>query len=148
MLRLAEGGYGVALFDDHAKVHHRDPMADEADRREIVRDEKVGGFALGLDALQQIDDLGPRGRIERRGRFVQHHEVGFGDHGAGDADALLLACREFSWVRIKESGIEPDESHRVAHPAAPFTASTASAWSGSAIIASILSRGSSDSAGS
>src|ERR1700735_1754122 len=86
MLRPAEEGYGVTLFDDHAKVHHRDPMADEADRREIVRDEEVGGVALRLDAFQEIDDLGPRGRIERRG------------------------------------GREPDESHRVAHPAAPFTA--------------------------
>src|ERR1700727_2186039 len=104
MLRLAEEGYGVALFDDHAEVHHRDPMADEADRREIVRDEEVGGVALRLDAFQEIDDLGPRGRIERGGWLVQHHEVRFGDHGSGGAGALLLAARECRWGPLKGRG--------------------------------------------
>ena len=50
----------------------------------------------------------------------EHHEVGLGDHGAGDAHALLLACRELGWVRVEQSGIEPHEPHGVAHSAAPF----------------------------
>ena len=40
-----------------------------------MRDEQIGRAELALDADQQVDDLGPGGRIERRGRLVEHDQL-------------------------------------------------------------------------
>src|SRR5712691_5423353 len=66
-------------------------MAEIADRAQVVRDEEICGLKLALQTYQEIDDLGSRGRVERRGRLVEDDQLRPRDDGAGDADALLLA---------------------------------------------------------
>ena len=39
-------------FDDLAQVHHRDPIADMPDHREIVSDEEIGQAELTLQPFQ------------------------------------------------------------------------------------------------
>ena len=78
-----------------------------------MRDEEVGGLQLALQPDQQVDDLGARRRIEGRGRLVEHDEVGLGDHGARDADALLQAGAELGRILLKAGLAQP-------HPARGF----------------------------
>ena len=42
-----ENRFGGAGFDDAAEVHHRDPVGDMPDHRQVVRDEDVGDAAVG-----------------------------------------------------------------------------------------------------
>jgi hypothetical protein len=41
MARAPEYLGRIALLDDHAEIHHRHPVADEAHGAEIMRDEQV-----------------------------------------------------------------------------------------------------------
>ena len=91
-------------------------MADEAHGAEVVRDEQIGGAELALQPDQQIDDLGARRRIERRGRLVEHDQLGAGDDGAADADALLLAGAELGRELVEHAFGEAKTAGHLAHP--------------------------------
>ena len=62
-------------LDDPAEVHHRDPVADVADDRQVVGDEQVGQRELVLEALQQVDDLGLDRHVEGADRLVGDDEL-------------------------------------------------------------------------
>src|SRR5678815_4020898 len=47
----------LADFDDPAEVHHRHPIGNVADHRQVVRDEQVGESQLRPQPLEQVDDL-------------------------------------------------------------------------------------------
>ena len=94
---------GRSGLDELAAIHHGDPVRDVPDHRQVVRDEEVGEAELGLEVLQQVDDLGLDRDVERRYRLVGDDQVGPHDQGAGDADALALATREFARV-ARQSG--------------------------------------------
>ncbi len=55
----------VADLDDLAEVHHRDPVGDVPDHRQVVRDEDVRQPESRLQLLKQIDDLGLNRDVER-----------------------------------------------------------------------------------
>ena len=63
------------------------------DMREIVLDIDAGA-AGALDAADEIEDLAHFGDAERRGRLVEHDEVGVVVHRPADRDALAFAARE------------------------------------------------------
>ena len=52
-------------LDDAAEVHHRDPVADMADDREVVGDEQVGQAETILEADEEVEDLGLDRHVER-----------------------------------------------------------------------------------
>ena len=79
-------------LDDAAIGHHRDPIGHVVHHGEIVRDEQEGQPALGLEILEQVEDLGLDRDVERRDRLVADDQVGIEREGAGDADALALAA--------------------------------------------------------
>ena len=54
-----------AFFDEPAVVHDGDPIADAADRVQIVRDEQEGKVQLALEPEEQPQDLGPHGDVQR-----------------------------------------------------------------------------------
>ena len=81
-----------------AEIHDRHAGRDVADHAEVMRDEQVGQLQVLLQLLQQVDDLGLDGDVERRDRLVADDEVGRGGERAGDADPLPLAAGEL--VRI------------------------------------------------
>ncbi len=81
-------------LDDLAQVHHRHPVGDVPDHRQVVGDEQVGQRQLGLELVQQVDDAGLDRDVQRRDRLVQHDQLRLQREGAGDADALALTAGE------------------------------------------------------
>ena len=59
MLRVAEHLLAVTLLDDRALVHHRDPVGEVLDHRQVVGDEQIGQAEPLLQIQQQVDDARP-----------------------------------------------------------------------------------------
>src|SRR5215475_5063291 len=86
-------------LDDVAQVHHRHPIADVPYHRQIVGDEQVRQVELLLQLLQQVDDLGLNGHVQRRHRLVTHNKLGVDGQRAGHPDALPLPAAD-SWGNL------------------------------------------------
>ena len=114
MLSSRDGGQ----LDDPAQVHHRDPVADVADDREVVGDEQVGQAEPVLEPLEQVDDLGLDRHVEGADRLVGHDEVGLQGERPGDADPLALAAGELVRVAVGVVGVEADRRQQLADPLA------------------------------
>ena len=87
-----------AGLDDPAAVHHRDPIGDLGDHAEIVGDQDQAHAGLGLELLEQRQDLRLHGDVERGRRLVGDQDVGAQRERHRDHHALALAAREL--VRI------------------------------------------------
>lgn len=85
-------------FDDAARIHDVDVVADLGDDAEVVGDEDDGGAELFLAVFDEVEDLFLDGDIERGGGFIGDEEVRAGDEGHGDHDALAHAAGKF--VRV------------------------------------------------
>jgi hypothetical protein len=145
--RLVEA-VAVGELGDVAEVHHRDPVGDVPDDREVVRDEQVGEVEVLLEVLEEVDDLGLDGHVERRDRLVEHDQVRLEREGPGDPDALPLAAGELVRVAVAVLGLQPDGGQQV--PTRARAASFEVPWmmSGSAIVSRTGMRGLSDANGS
>ena len=119
MLRRSPDLVAAADLDQGAEIHHRHPVGDVLDHRQIVADEQVGNPELRLQVLQQIDHLRPHRDVERRHRLVADDQFRAERQGSGDADALALATGELVRIPVCESRIEPDEPHDL-RDARPF----------------------------
>ncbi len=97
VLRAGEHLVGIALLDDPALVHHRHPMRQVLDHRQVVADEQVRQSELVLQIQQQVHDAGLDGHIERRHRFVECEDLRVQRQRPCDTDALLLAAGELGW---------------------------------------------------
>ena len=93
--RLVEqvGGGDLA---EAAQVHDGHPVAHVLDHRQVVGDEEDGQVVLLLQVLEQVEDLGLHGHVERRDDLVAHQELGLEHQRTGDADALALASGELA----------------------------------------------------
>ena len=78
-------------IDDLAAVEHEGLVAIDQ-RGETVRDDHHRASAR--NALEIGVDQRLALRIERRGRFVEDHQLGIDDQRARDGEALALAARE------------------------------------------------------
>ena len=67
---------------------------DEAQGARVVRDHDDRLAELVLELAQQAEDVLGVARVEVAGGLVGDDEIGIGDDGARDGDALLLAARE------------------------------------------------------
>ena len=94
MVRPAEHDLGRAELHEPPEIQHRDAIREVAHDAEVVRDEEVGGIALGLQLDEQVEDRGLHGHVERGGGLVADDEARLARERAGDRDALLLAARE------------------------------------------------------
>ena len=94
VVRPAEHGFRGAELHQPAEVEHRDAVGEVADDAEVVRDEEVGGLALGLQLDQQVEDRRLHGDVERRGGLVADDEPRLARERARDRDALLQPARE------------------------------------------------------
>ena len=97
---------GRPVLDQLADVHHRHPVAEVVDDRQVVGDEQVGEAQLALQVAQQADDLRLHGDVERRDRLVADDELRLQAQRAGDADALPLAARELVRVAVQVVGAQ------------------------------------------
>jgi hypothetical protein len=99
------------LLHHPPEVQHHHPMADLAHHRQVVADEHHRQAQTLLQVDQQVDDLRADGHVQRRHRLVADHQRRLQDHGAGDADPLVLAARQFVRITVEEVGIELDLLH-------------------------------------
>ena len=58
MQRVVVERLPVGQLHDLAEVHHGHAVRDVTDHREVVGDEQIGQPELGLEILEQVDDLG------------------------------------------------------------------------------------------
>ena len=75
----------------------------------------IAMLELALQIDQQPQDLRLDRNIERRHRFVAHHQLRLQDHRARDADALVLPAGKFVRIAVDQIGIEADLRHHLAH---------------------------------
>ena len=69
---------GRPRLDHLAQVHDSQVVGDVADHGQVVGDEQVGDVHLFLQRLQQQEYLGLDRHVQRRSRFVEHHQGGLG----------------------------------------------------------------------
>ena len=81
---------GIALIDDARAVEHDDVIGGHR-HLAPMRDQK--GRAAAHHRAGAFDDLALRNRVEGRGRLVHHEHCRIRQEGAGERDALPLACR-------------------------------------------------------
>ena len=111
---------GIRQLDDPSQIHHRNPIRDVFDHRQIVGDEDDGEVHLPLQAEQQVDDLGLHRDIEGRDRLVAHQQLGLEGDGAGDADPLALTAGKLVGVAIHRAARQAHFCQQFLHPAAPL----------------------------
>ena len=85
-------------FYDLAQIHDRHTVCDMAHDTQVVCYEKIRQTEIALNILQQVDDLGLNGHVERRNRFVGDDEFWIHGQSTGDPNALPLSAAEL--VRI------------------------------------------------
>ena len=122
MLRPGEHLVCRPLLDHPAVAQDHDAMRQRPNHPQIVTDEQVAELMVGLQLLQQIDDLRLHRHVQGTGRFVQHHEPRFQHHCARDRDALPLTAAELVRVAVTDIGREADLMQRLRHPDAALRA--------------------------
>src|SRR5262245_10846281 len=108
MPRRAAGFFGGPGFDNPSEIHDENAPADVFHDGKVVRDEKIGNSALGLEFIEKVNDLRLHRNVERADRFVANDELWFDGQGPGDADALTLAAAEFVGITLRMRGIKTD----------------------------------------
>ncbi len=73
-------------------IEARHAVAGRDDAAEIVRDDDEGEAEALLEVVEQADEPFLAGLVDAGGGLIEEQEPGFGDQGAGDEDALLLAA--------------------------------------------------------
>src|SRR3984893_14231027 len=119
-VELIHGGY----LDDFAQIHDRNPVAHVPDNREVMRNENVGQPELLLKVGQQVENLRLDRNVEGGDGLVGDDQLRSKGQGAGDADALPLATREFGGKPVVVFGVEADQAHQLLHLALALLAAT------------------------
>src|SRR2546428_2118045 len=96
-------------FDDPAEVHDRHPVAHVLDDAEVVRDEEQRETEPPLQVLQEIEDLGLDGDVQRRHGLVGDDEARPDGERAGAADPLALPAAELVRMAVARVGRPADE---------------------------------------
>jgi hypothetical protein len=118
VLRIAEELRAFGKLDDLAEVHHRDAVAEELDRRKVVRDEETREAHVLLEVPQQVEDRCLHGDVERRDRLVGDKDAWTQDERACEADALPLPAGQLvriavAQLRAQANGVEDRGNGRV-----------------------------------
>ena len=100
---------------DLAQVHHGHAITDVAHHRQVMGNEQIGEAKLGLQIFQQVDNLRLNRNVQGRDRLVADDELRIDGQGAGHADALALAAREFVWIAVDEIRVETDDLQQLRH---------------------------------
>ncbi len=98
MLRVLEQLGDRPGLDDLAVGHHADPIGDLAHDRQIVGDQQHRHPEAALQVLQQGQDLGLDGDVERRGRLVGDQQIRLIGERHRDHHALSLAAGQLMGV--------------------------------------------------
>ncbi len=74
VLRTLKDVACLPLFHQPALPHHRHAIGDLRHDPEVMGDEQDGGAVAGLQLLEQAQNLGLRGDVERGRRLVGNNE--------------------------------------------------------------------------
>ena len=107
---------GGPVFDGFAVPHDEHVVAHPLDDREIVPDEQVGQIQFALQIREQVEHARLDRDIQRRSRFVEDQQVGFGGQRAGDAHPLTLSAGQLVRVARGERRWQSDEFEQFRHP--------------------------------
>ena len=88
VLRVGEDLFDAAFFDDLSVAHDADVFGVVFGEAEVVGDEDDRHAHLPLQVVQEVEDFGLDGDVQRGGRFIGDEQVGFVDERHGDHDAL------------------------------------------------------------
>ena len=101
-------------FDDLAAIHHDDVVGDVGDHAEIVGDHQERHAELGLQVLDEAQDLRLDGDVERGGRLVGDQQRRPADQRHGDHGALAQAARQFERIGA-QCPLGIGEAHHAQH---------------------------------
>jgi hypothetical protein len=90
-----------AAFCEPAAVHHADPIGESRHHAEVVGDDDDGKPSVSAQPVQEAQDAGLHGDVERGGRLVGEHQPRLGRQRDGDRDALAHAAGELPGVRTQ-----------------------------------------------
>jgi hypothetical protein len=76
VFRSFEDPLDASLFDNLSARHHTHPIGNTPNHAEIVGDEEQPHPELGLQFLQQGQDLSLDRDVEGRGRFICNQQLG------------------------------------------------------------------------
>ena len=99
------------LLDRLAAIHHQHVVRDVADHRQVVADEQIGQAELVLQVHHQVQHLRLDRNVERRDRFVGHHDPRPQHQRARDGDALALTAGEHVRIAAVLIRPQPDLGH-------------------------------------
>ena len=97
---------------DWPGIHDADAVAGLEDEPEIVRDVDHRRAEALRDVLDQFDDAGFDGDVERGGRLIEQQELRVGEQRHGDDDALLLAARKLVRIGVHDP-LRIGQAHRL-----------------------------------
>ena len=101
MPHVREQRPGRCLLHDLAGVHHGDLVGAPGHHAEVVGHEHHRHVAVLLLLLQQVEDLGLHGDVERRRGLVGEQQRGAAGEGDRDRDALAHAARQLVGVLVE-----------------------------------------------
>ena len=99
MFGIVEECAGFIDLDDLAGVHEHDAIRHLPRKAHFMGDADHGHALIGQQhhGIEHfLDHFG----IERRGRFIEQHDLGRHAQGARDGDALLLTARKLDRVFV------------------------------------------------
>jgi hypothetical protein len=91
VLRSGEKRRRRVDLDDLTGIHEHDAVGDLAGECHFMGDDQHG-HAVERERHHGVEDLLDHFRVERRGRFIEHHELRGHAQRSRDGDALLLAA--------------------------------------------------------
>src|SRR5699024_2473339 len=94
VLRIVEDLLGEAQLHLAALAHHADRVADLPDDGEVVGDEQVCQAQFLLQLVEQLQNAGLHGDVQRGYGLVENQQFRFQDQRAGDGHALALPAGE------------------------------------------------------
>ena len=94
----------VRVFDDLGRIHHRDGVRRFGDDGQIVRNQQNAQAGVGLDFLEQVQDLRLDGDVEGGGRLVGDQQPRIAAQGHGDHDPLPHAAGHLVRILVEPLG--------------------------------------------
>ena len=111
MQRVAEDVLRSAILHQIAQIHNAHRVGDVLHHGQIVADEQVRQVVLLLDLLEQVDDLGLNGHVQRGHRLIADDEFRIQRQRPGNADTLPLTAGELVGIAVLVEGLQAAVVH-------------------------------------
>ena len=103
------------VFDDPPGVHHRHPVTDRGQHRQVMADDQHRHRAGLRDAGEQVEDLGLHHDVERGRGLVGDQDARVARQGQRNHHPLLLSPRQLVRIGVGVPGRKPHLAEQVFH---------------------------------